>query len=114
MKMKKEKINSYGINEEIENLIRSGKPVTLVLRTKHRIYERNFFPIGNVNKDGNITFSHIEKVYKSTNSINGEHIKVISSKDLVNLTTKGDSIFRTIMALEINGYKLVSPDWKVI
>jgi len=111
--MRKEKNTTYGINPEIENCIRSGRPFTMVLR-RGIIYERTFRPIINSTEDGTILFKHEKNTYSAKHTTNGEKCKLVSRDELPNTSISHNKIFVTVKALELNGYVLVNSNWKVI
>ena len=111
--MRKENNTMYGINPDIEKCIRNGKPFTMILR-KGIIHERIFRPISNPMEDGTILYRHEKNTYHVTISNGKQKCKLIDREELPNTSSINNKIFVTIKALELNGYKLVNSNWKVI
>lgn len=114
--MIKRKENPYGISPEIEELIRTGKPFTLILRKGTTvIYERCFTPIGNPSESGIQVFRHEKNTYSVVNTPTGEVHRLTDKKSMPSASTINKQIYETIRTLELSGYFLVpSTNWKVI
>lgn len=106
--MIKEKNTTRGIDVNIEILIRTHKPFTMILRKNAVVFERCFRPL-----HGN-TFKQTANTYKTTSNPSGTFYKITKVEEMGNISTERDNIFNVVRALEINGYELAEQDWKVI
>lgn len=109
------KENPYGIDPNIEELIRASKPFVLTLRKGSTIYERCFTPIGNTSSSNVQVYRHEKNGYEVINTPSGEVHRLKERKSMPSASTINKQIYENIRILELSGYALVpSANWKVI
>ena len=107
--------NIHGVSRAIEQLVATGKPITLVLDRGAIVYERVFNPIGSVSETGIMVYRHEKNTYQVINTPDGKIYQITDRKNMPEASTISNQIYVTLRTLEKSGYKLVSStDWKVI
>ena len=107
--------NPHGISLEIIDLIHSGKAFTLILNKGKITYEICFYPMSSDMDQGIQIYEQEKNDYAVIETKDGTLHRLIEKHPMVETSTINNAIYRTIKALELNGYKLApSTNWKVI
>lgn len=113
--MRRARENRFGVSEEAENAVMSGKSFILILPKGKIVYERTFTPIGGLSDTGIQMFKHEKNTYEIIQTPSGEVHRLTDKKPMSSLSTMNNGIYDVLRTLENSGYKFVNTgNWKVI